>query len=233
MSKKQYKINIVKNKKNGFTLVELLIVMAIIAVLAIIVAGILNPTVLINKGKDSQRKKDLNRIKTAFEEYFNDKGYFPSSDLVASLQDPTNCNSGTVFAPYLAPWPCDPNGGSYKIIVGTNEFRIIANLKYKKDKDIPDGWYLKDDSYRLYDWTIDDVNYGVSSSNILWYDPVVITKDYSMCTTTVCGYKPVDGTGGCKVYDGRGCDGGDNCYFYDGGSCTDRCEVISGYSCPM
>ena len=110
-------------KRNGFTLVELLIVMAIIIILAIMMMGILNPAALVNKGYDAQRKKDLNRIKTSFEEYFNDNGKYPSGSLLLDLANKTNCKSN-IFAPYLTPWPCDPNGNPYKIIVGTNKFVV-------------------------------------------------------------------------------------------------------------
>lgn len=213
-------------KRNGFTLTELLIVMAIIAILAITIAGILNPAALINKGKDSQRKKDLNRIKIAFEEYFNDKGYFPNAGLVMSLQDMANCNSSIVFAPYLSPWPCDPNGEIYKIVVSTNEFRVITNLGNKKDKDIPNGWYSRGDSYKLYNWTINDVNYGVSSSNILWYDTVA--RDYSMCTTLHECFSIRSGN--CRdVTDSGGCDGRiggiENCWYSTPGCDKPDCKV--------
>jgi len=213
------------NKKNGFTLTELLIVMAITGILSIAIAGILNPTVLVNKGKDSQRKKDLNRIKIAFEEYFNDKGYYPQD--VYTWNIPTNCNSGSVFSPYLSPWPCDPNGENYKIVVGKNEFRVITNLGNKEDKDIPDGWYSRGDSYRLDTWTINDVNYGVSSSNILWYD--VIVRDYSMCNTSQCN---AEDSGTCEDRTSSGCSG-DNCYYSYGGLCDPVCKTTCcGNGCP-
>ncbi|MCL5004683.1 MAG: type II secretion system GspH family protein [Patescibacteria group bacterium] len=53
-----------KNKK-GFTLLELLIVIAILAVLGAIVIFLLNPTETLKKARDSQRISDLSTIKTA------------------------------------------------------------------------------------------------------------------------------------------------------------------------
>ena len=82
-----------KENKNGFTLVELLIVTTIAVVLAMTMIGILNPAALTGKAKDSRRKEDLNKIKIAFEEYFNDKGKFPDGALLNDLK--TNCESKT------------------------------------------------------------------------------------------------------------------------------------------
>lgn len=140
-------------KQDGFSLFELLVVIALVAVLTVIsVASFSNAK---EKARDAERKSDLNRIKIAFEDYFNDKGYYPISDLVISLNNKSNCESKTVFAPYLVPWPCDPIGNPYKILVNTNRFMIGTMLEYKSDKDIKTGFT--------------EYNYGVSSSNILWY----------------------------------------------------------------
>jgi prepilin-type N-terminal cleavage/methylation domain-containing protein len=49
----------------GFTLLELLIVIAILAILGAIVVFMLNPTETLKKARDSQRISDLSTIKTA------------------------------------------------------------------------------------------------------------------------------------------------------------------------
>ena len=103
------------NKRNGFTLVEILITMTILAILAVMMVGVFNAIGMTNKGRDARRKKDLNRIKIAFEEYFNDKGYYPRN--IDTWNIKANCNSSSVFAPYLVPWPCDPDGNPYIIVV--------------------------------------------------------------------------------------------------------------------
>jgi prepilin-type N-terminal cleavage/methylation domain-containing protein len=53
----------VKEKKSGFTLVELLIVMTIVTLLMIMAIGTINPLAMVAKAKDSERKSDLNKIK--------------------------------------------------------------------------------------------------------------------------------------------------------------------------
>jgi len=53
-----------KNKK-GFTLLELLIVIAIIAILSVALVLVLNPAETLKKARDGQRISDLSTIKTA------------------------------------------------------------------------------------------------------------------------------------------------------------------------
>lgn len=52
-------------QKGGFTLVELLVVIAIIAILAAVVALILNPLELTRRGRDSTRLTDLANLQSA------------------------------------------------------------------------------------------------------------------------------------------------------------------------
>jgi prepilin-type N-terminal cleavage/methylation domain-containing protein len=55
----------------GFTLVELLIVIAIIAVLASVVTIALNPGELLAQGRDAKRINDLNTLRVALESYIS------------------------------------------------------------------------------------------------------------------------------------------------------------------
>ncbi|MFZ2153124.1 MAG: hypothetical protein WAV41_03645 [Microgenomates group bacterium] len=141
----------------------------------------LNPGALINRAQDSQRKKDLARIKVAFEEYFNDRECFPDQTMIDSL----TCR-GNGFAPWLPNWPCDPKGGAYKIYTGAScpkTYILLTDLLYKKDAHIPIGWYDQGSNYHFGDGSLtsNDVNYGVSSSNINWYDEVL--PDPVSCNT--------------------------------------------------
>lgn len=210
-------------KRNGFTLVELLIVMTIVVVLAVMMIGIFNSAGVINKGRDAERKKDLKRIKEAFEEYFNDRGTYPLN--VGTWNIKSNCDSSTIFTPYLVPWPCDQNGNPYIILTESNNFRIITNLQNKKDSDILQDWYTRTDIELPDGLTKEMVNYGVSSSNILWYDK--LPRDYSMCDTSQC-----NAFDGANCEDRTFCDGNSgNCYYSDGGACTERCKLEAGMTC--
>ena len=54
-----------EKKKGGFTLLELLIVISIIAILSVALVFILNPAETLKKARDAQRIADVNTIKTA------------------------------------------------------------------------------------------------------------------------------------------------------------------------
>jgi len=54
-----------RNRNQGFTLLELLIVIAIIAILSVILVLVLNPAETLKKSRDAQRISDLNTLKTA------------------------------------------------------------------------------------------------------------------------------------------------------------------------
>ncbi len=155
---------------SGFTLVELLIVITILVFLAIMLIGIINPNALIGRANDSRRKSDLNKIRTAFEEFSNDNGRYPTAAEVSLWNRMSNCDKKVDdLKNYLPAWPCDPDKKLYQIMVGEKWFKIVTNLKNKQDKDIPAGWY-NSGTYTSSGFDKSSVNYGVSSLNILWYE---------------------------------------------------------------
>ena len=66
----------------GFTIIELLIVIAIIGILATLV--LTNFQGAQAKGRDTVRKNDINSLYQKLEEYYNENGYYPNSDLAAA-----------------------------------------------------------------------------------------------------------------------------------------------------
>lgn len=64
-------------KQTGFTIVELLIVVVVIAILAAIT--IVSYNGISSQARDSQRKNDISVIAKALEMYYIDNGRFPSS----------------------------------------------------------------------------------------------------------------------------------------------------------
>lgn len=174
----------IENKESGFTLVEVMVVMAILAVMVVILIGILNPISLIGKANDSRRKSDLNKIRTAFEEYFNDKGEYPLITDVYAWNVVSNC--GTVIdemKKYLNKWPCDPKKQPYRIAINNNPrwFKAVTNLENKLDKNIPTDWY-KEGTYPTSNFNKNEANYGVSSSNVLWYETDIVPD----CNSSYC-----------------------------------------------
>ena len=92
--------------KKGFTLVELLAVIAIMAILSTIVVVQINGSK--ERARDNQRKADLLKIATALEFYRTDNKAYPSN---LSTEPNTVLNSGlkdALVPTYLPSMPTDP-----------------------------------------------------------------------------------------------------------------------------
>lgn len=61
----------------GFTMIELLIVIAIIGVLAVAVLSSINPIEQINKGRDTRLRSDASQILAASDRYYASKEVYP------------------------------------------------------------------------------------------------------------------------------------------------------------
>lgn len=100
----------------GFTLIEVLIVVAIISILASVVLIGLGPTRRL--GRDARRISDLRQVQNGLELYFNRCGYYPGTaqasapcgaySAIASWADLTAAISGSGFGSI----PNDPTGGT-------------------------------------------------------------------------------------------------------------------------
>lgn len=109
----------IKNKK-GFTLLEILLVVAAIAILAGIVIVAINPGKQLGDTRNSQRSVDVNTILNATYQYYIDNGSLPAGINATATEicatDATSCTDLidlsvlTDNETYITSIPIDPNG---------------------------------------------------------------------------------------------------------------------------
>ena len=86
-----YLLQHMKNIRKGFTLLEILLVVAIIAILAGIVIVAINPAKQLGNTRDAQRRSDILTLYKAVNEYIIDNGFVPP--VITSTLTPI-CNTG-------------------------------------------------------------------------------------------------------------------------------------------
>lgn len=152
-----------KNFKNSFTLMEILIVVGMIAILGAAAIALINPWAQIGKAWDAKRKRDLDTLKKVLEDYYNDKQCYPTTDKICydskidewkgSLAHPTYISSychvcgreqlSPSFKPYLEILPCDPQHSSkkylYRVQYTTNNcpswYQLYSDFSINEDLD--------------------------------------------------------------------------------------------------
>jgi prepilin-type N-terminal cleavage/methylation domain-containing protein len=72
-----------KFREKGFTLVELLIVIALIAILSVAVLATINPIEQSNKAKDSTMQNDSAEVLNAYERYYAAQASYPWNDVTS------------------------------------------------------------------------------------------------------------------------------------------------------
>lgn len=86
-----------REKKDGFTLLELLIVIAIIAILSVALILVINPAETLKKSRDAQRISDLSTLKTALGLYITST----STPYLGDVANNTACKASPTAA-YIA-----------------------------------------------------------------------------------------------------------------------------------
>lgn len=80
------------NSTRGFTILELLVVVALIGILAGIFLSVLKPNAFFAESRNTQRRNDLRQLQVALQNYFNDKGGYPCS---TAPYNQIPCNAAT------------------------------------------------------------------------------------------------------------------------------------------
>jgi len=99
----------------GYTLVELLVVVAIIGLLAGVLVTLIDPATQLRRGRDTQRKSDLSRIQSSIEIFRADLSAYPcvlpGAGCAGTL--PAGCGlpltGGAPPSTYMNQVPCDPS----------------------------------------------------------------------------------------------------------------------------
>jgi len=166
----------------GFTLVQILIISALIGVLAIAIVVIFDPIDQIERANDNKRKSDLALIQKALQQYYNDFGKFPPNP-GNCLEDFSQCKVvrldgktvewGESFAPFMKILPKDPSKNKtyiYYVKTDRQSYYMYANLDRRKDeKACNKGETCLSIGYNGFknDKACGEIcNYGVSSRNV-------------------------------------------------------------------
>jgi prepilin-type N-terminal cleavage/methylation domain-containing protein len=164
----------------GFTLIELIIVIAVLAVLFTALLTTINPLEQFKKARDTDRKAALGQIQRALESYFQDHGKYPDSSvdykIISDLNSVTSTLSwGDTWQPYMNVLPKDPKAPSlsyaYYSPAGANgqTYYLYATLERgKSDPKVCNGG-LKCASLPSGGASpcgSDICNFGVSSPNV-------------------------------------------------------------------
>lgn len=125
-------------KQSGFTLMELLIVVALIVILAGLVL-LTNVSSSLKKARDSTRKNDLNKLARIFEDYYNDHSRYPTNNSATGIIE--GVKWGDPFLTYPINLPKDPSSPSQDYYYETDSnnqsyYAIYSRLENTADDDI-------------------------------------------------------------------------------------------------
>lgn len=132
-------INKKLNKKLGFTLVEMLVVISIIGILSTVLGGgYINSQ---KSARDAARKLSLKSISDAINWYYSDYGYFPKTpeiNINNLISNEGELSKNGVI--YIKKMPNEKisskrSGISYQVSGTGRSFRLYINLENEEDKD--------------------------------------------------------------------------------------------------
>lgn len=230
------------SNKKGFTLLELLIVIGIIAILSVVVILVLNPAETLKKSRDTQRFSDLATLKTALGLYLTT---ITSPDLDAAIANHCIADSNTAaqvsYSYYeTGPTSCTANiaEGADATTVGSAAFSTTDSCRYTADAATASlvngtGWIPVDLTAIIGGSPI--ANFPLDPTNTIATPSTPVSTDLVYrytCQGAAAGAKPdnvfeinarleSDAYGpGSTTDDKSAKDGGDNTAYYEVGSST-------------
>ncbi len=206
-----------QNQK-GFTLTEISIVSTIIVILGLAIILALNPLTQLFKGYDTIRKADLEKIRLAFESYYEDHLCYPYDifPIDPVTEQATYVCDSNVLAPYLEKMPCDPN---------THEpYSLYNAVKIASERVCPTKFAVYTTLSNIFDPALDLIavcdnkyvvgHFGISEGfagaacaggsgcSEFWGCKngacVKISDDYPTCESTYCTKQACDDHGQCS-----------------------------------
>lgn len=173
----------------GFTLVELLVVVALIGILAVAVLSTINPIEQANRARDAKYKNDASEIVSATERYYATTQTYPwtsGTNMGLYWSDASLSDNGT--NPKIG--ICGSSGcpSTYGLLISSNELRTeFANRDaFKSTASELDKFYI-------------GRNIGASDSVYVCYVPRSDTKRKSNYTTLKLGSSLGIGAGGTST----------------------------------
>lgn len=117
-----------KNASQGFTMIELLVVITILGILAVAVLSAINPLEQINRGRDTSTRSDAEQLYNAIDRFNAFQSYFPWDEgpqsiptainpwqLVSNDWEQINNSGCSVLAKLSDGTDCPPNSGTDEV----------------------------------------------------------------------------------------------------------------------
>lgn len=121
--------------RRGFTLVELLIVISVLAVLITGLIVVIDPSTQLQKTNDAKRKSDLAQIQRALETYYQDNRVYPpnpsANDYRIKGLDGNTVDWGSSWQPFMSALPKDPSSSKnyvYYVTSNGQTYYLYASL---------------------------------------------------------------------------------------------------------
>lgn len=237
---------------------ELLIVVALIAIIAAVAIVLLNPWAQIGKGYDARRKHDLAVLQKVMEDYYNDKGCYPKPEQICYSEITNVCNanrvktqtcyicgneptSPTSLSSYLTKLPCDPQHATKKYFYQTeaSEANLVCSTPPKDAQKNCPSWYRVYSDFSTQDQESVNLNCytgGCGVAPIYGYDYGISSPNKGLEVSNKYSFDAGDGS--CQTCGTYQCCHDLGCApnaigrpLY--GSCQTCCDVVHcGYSCP-